>query len=85
MLLQYSLQKESEEMFEILNGWRRARVTKKVPYSVKNAVKLLDAPSRNNSQVMKKYNSHVQILFLYTHVLFVQLCYRKKNFDIRTV
>jgi hypothetical protein len=38
-------------------------------YTVKNAVELLDVTSRNNSQMMKKYNSHVEILFLYTHVL----------------
>ncbi len=38
--------------------------------TVKNAVELLDAPSRNNFLVMKKYNRHVEILFLYIHVLF---------------
>jgi hypothetical protein len=38
--------------------------------TVKNAVELLDVPSRNNSLVMKKYNSHIKILFLYTDVLF---------------
>ncbi len=41
-----------------------------VKYTVKNAVELLDVPSWNNSLMMKKYNSHVEILFLYTHVLF---------------
>jgi hypothetical protein len=39
-------------------------------YTVKNAVELLDVTSRNNSLMMKNYNSHVEILFLYTHVLF---------------
>jgi hypothetical protein len=54
-------------------------------YTAKNAVELLDVPSRNNSLMMKKYNSHVEILFLYTHVLLFQLCYRMRKFDIRTV
>jgi hypothetical protein len=53
--------------------------------TVKKAVELLNVPSRNNSLMMKKYNSHVEIIFLYTHVLFFQLCYRLKKFDIRTV
>jgi hypothetical protein len=35
--------------------------------------------------MMKKYNTQVELLFLYTHVLFFQLCYRVRNFDIRTV
>ncbi len=39
-------------------------------YTVKNAVELLDVPSKNNSLMMKKYNSHVELLFSYTHVLF---------------
>jgi hypothetical protein len=54
-------------------------------YTVKIAVKLLDVPSKNNSLMMKKYNTQVELLFLYTHVLFFQLCYRVRNFDIRTV
>jgi len=53
--------------------------------TVKNAVELLDVPSKNNSLMMKKYNTQVELLFLYTHVLFFQLCYRVRNFDIRTV
>ncbi len=39
-------------------------------YTVKNAVELLDVPSKNNSLMMKKYNTQVKLLFLYTHVLF---------------
>jgi hypothetical protein len=39
-------------------------------YTVKNAVELLDVPPRINSLMMKNYNSHVKILFSYTHVLF---------------
>jgi hypothetical protein len=52
---------------------------------VKNAVELLDVPSRNNSLMKKKYNSHVEVLFLYTHVFLFQLCSRMRKFDIRTV
>ncbi len=40
-------------------------------YTVKNAVELLDVPSKNNSLMMKKYNTQVELLFLYTHVLFL--------------
>jgi hypothetical protein len=38
--------------------------------TAKNAVDAVDVPSRNNSMTIKKYNSHIKILFLYTHVLF---------------
>jgi hypothetical protein len=54
-------------------------------YTVKNAVELLDVPPRINSLMMKNYNSHVEILFSYTHVLFFQFYYRMRKFDIRTV
>jgi hypothetical protein len=37
---------------------------------MKNAVELLDVPPMNSSLMMKNYNSHVEILFLCTHVLF---------------
>jgi hypothetical protein len=53
--------------------------------TVKNAVELLDVPSKNNSLMMKKYNTQVELLFLYTHVLFFQLCYRVRKFGINTV
>jgi hypothetical protein len=53
--------------------------------TVKNAVELLDDPSRNNSLMMKKYNSYVEIPFSYTHVLFFQLSHRIRKFDIRIV
>jgi hypothetical protein len=39
-------------------------------YTVKNAVELLDVPSKNNSLMMKKYSTQVELLFLYTHVVF---------------
>jgi hypothetical protein len=62
-----------------------SKLVKNLPYTVKNAVELLDVPPRINSLMMKNYNSHVEILFSYTHVLFFQFYYRMRKFDIRTV
>ncbi len=54
-------------------------------YTVKKAVKLLDAPSKNNFLKSNKYNSKVEIVSLDTHVFFSPLCYRMRKFDIREV
>ncbi len=54
-------------------------------YTVKKAVELLDAPSKNTFLKSNKYNSKVEKVYLDTHVFFSQLCYRMRNFDIREV
>jgi hypothetical protein len=54
-------------------------------YTVKKAVKLLDAPSKNTFLIPNKYNSKVEIIYLDTHVFFPPLCYRMRKFDIREV
>ncbi len=54
-------------------------------YTVKKAVELLDAPSKNTFLKSNKYNSIVEIVYLDTHVFFPPLCNRMRKFDIREV
>ncbi len=54
-------------------------------YTVKKAVELLDAPSKNTFLKWNKYDSIVEIIYLYTHVFFSPLCNRMRKFDIREV
>jgi hypothetical protein len=53
--------------------------------TVKKAVELLDAPSKNTFLKSNKYNSIVEIVYLDTHVFFSPFCYRMRKFDIREV
>jgi hypothetical protein len=61
------------------------RATPSQPITVKKAVELLDAPSKNTLLKSNKYNSIVEIVYLDTHVFFSLLCYRMRKFDIREV
>ncbi len=54
-------------------------------YTVKKAVELLDAPSKNTFLKSNKYDSIVEIVYLDTHVLFSPLCNRMRKFEIREV
>ncbi len=53
--------------------------------TVKKAVELLDAPSKNTLLKSNKYNSIVEIFYLDTLVFFSPLCNRMRKFDIREV
>jgi hypothetical protein len=50
--------------------------------TVKKAVELLDASSKNTFLKLNKYNSIVEIVYLDTYVFFSTLCYRMRKFDI---
>ncbi len=54
-------------------------------HTVKKAVELLDAPSKNTFLKSNKYNSTVEIVYSDTHVFFSPLCNRMRKFDIREV
>jgi hypothetical protein len=51
---------------------------KEESYTVKNAVELLGAPSRNSVLMLKKYNITDEIFWLSSHVFFSTLLKSKK-------
>jgi hypothetical protein len=53
--------------------------------TVKKAVELLDAPSKNTFLKSNKYDRIVEIVYLDTYVFFSPLCNRMRKFDIREV
>ncbi len=54
------------------NGW--ALKIKTFSGTVKNAVELLGAPSRNSVLMLKKYNITDEIFWLFSHVFFFLPC-----------
>jgi hypothetical protein len=70
---------------EGLNCKRPTNVWRLPKYTVKKAVELLDASSKNTFLKLNKYDSIVEIIYLDTHVFFSPLCNRMRKFDIREV
>jgi hypothetical protein len=74
--------------FSFLSGGARVQAQSKPIYlnfTVKKAVELLDAPSKNTFLKSNKYDSIVEIVYLDTHVFLSPLCNRMRKFDIREV